>query len=466
MTTAETDVAIVGAGPAGLSAAIAAASSGANITLIDGYSQPGGQYFKQLPAEFTAMATTPHQHQAEVLFNQLNHPNITLFTDTLVWGIYEDNLLTLHGPQAPTRLQAKTVILASGAYDRPVAFPGWTNPGVMATGAAQTMLKHQRTLPGRRILLVGTGPLQLATAAGLIWAGAEVVAVLEGNSRLIDSALSRSFSMWGQWNRLVEGITYYRTLLQAGVPYRFGWGLVKVLGEARAGVEGAVIAKLDADWRPIPGTEQTVECDTICVGYGFVPSTELSRLAGAEHCYRTQLGGWIPVRDQFMQTTLPNLYAVGDGAGIGGAPLAMIEGRIAGLVAASRGQKGELPANMLTSEIKTLARERRFQQLYGRLFTPGAGLDALAEDDTIICRCETVTLAQVKDAISMGADTVTAVKGLTRTGMGECQGRICGSLVAAQVAHLTGRDVPAVGTYTARPPIHPLPLEVLAAAKA
>ena len=466
MSTAQTDIAIVGAGPAGLSAAIAAAHSGASVSLIDGYSQPGGQYFKQLPVEFSVSTTTPHQRQAEALFDQLEHPNITLLTDTLVWGIYEDNLLTLHGPQVPARLQAKNVILASGAYDRPVAFPGWTIPGVMTTGAAQTLLKHQRVLPGERVLLVGTGPLQLATAAGLIWAGAEVVAVLEGNARLIRSALSQSFSMWGQWDRLAEGITYFRTLLQAGVSYRSGWGLVKALGTASGGVEGAVIAKLDADWRPVSGTEQTVECDTICVGYGFVPSTELSRLAGAEHRYRPQLGGWIPVRDQFMQTTTPDLYAVGDGAGIGGASLAMIEGRIAGLVAAYRGQKGELPANVLTSEIKTLACERRFQQLYGRLFTPGAGLDALAEDDTILCRCETVTLAQVKDAISMGADTVTAVKGLTRTGMGECQGRMCGSLVAAQVAHLTGRDVSAVGTYMARPPIQPLPLEVLATAKA
>ncbi len=464
--TVSTDVAVIGAGPAGLSAALAAAELGVEVYLIDSCRQAGGQYFKQLPAEFSAAALTIHQREAAALLARLAQPNIKLLTETLVWGIYEDNLLTLSGPRAPTRLQARAVILATGAYDRPVAFPGWTLPGVITAGAAQTMLKHQRLLPGRRILLAGTGPLQLAVAAGLVWGGADVAAVLEGNPHLLKVGLSRAWLMWGQGARLAEGFTYARTLWQAGVPYRLGWGLVRAVGTPAGGVTGAVIAKLDSAWRPIPGTEQTVACDTVCVGYGLAPATELSRLAGAEHSYRPELGGWAPVRDPFKQTSVPRLYAVGDGAGIGGALLARLEGRLAGLAAAQRIRDDHVTATQLAGrlrpELKQVAREQRFQQLYGRLFTPGPGLAELADDETVICRCEMVKLAEVKAAIALGADSASAVKGLTRTGMGDCQGRMCGMLVAAEVARLTGRDLAAVGTYTARPPIHPLPLELLA----
>ena len=464
--TVQTEVAVIGAGPAGLSAALAAAELGVEVYLIDSYSRPGGQYFKQLPVEFSATTSTAHQHAAAALLARLDQPNLKVLSDTLVWGIYEDNLLTLAGPQAPARLQARAVILATGAYDRPVAFPGWTLPGVMTAGAAQTMLKQQRLLPGQCIVLAGTGPLQLAVAAGLVWAGAEVVAVLEGNPYLFKAGLSRVWSLWGQGARLAEGFTYARTLWQTGVPYRRGWGLVRAEGTPAGGVTGAVIAKLDSAWRPIPGREQRVACDTICVGYGFAPATELSRLAGAEHSYRPELGGWIPVRDQFLQTSVPHLYAIGDGAGIGGARLAQAEGRLAGLAAAYCISDDRLTDSQLVErlrpELKQVAREQKFQQLYGYLFTPGPGLAELVDDETVICRCEMVKLADVKAAIALGADSVSAVKGLTRTGMGDCQGRMCGPVVAAQVARLTGQDPAAVGTYTVRPPIHPLPLELLA----
>ena len=478
--TAPTDIAIVGAGPAGLSAAIAAAELGLKVTLIDAYRQAGGQYFKQMPPEFSVTPPSKQQKQAESIFGCLSHPNITLLTGTQVWGIYEGNLLALFGPQVPSqpvgtaeavttnreRLQAQAVILATGAYDRPAAFPGWTLPGVMSAGAAQTMLKSQHVLPGRRVLLAGSGPLPVALAASLLWAGAEVIALLEGSSQVSRFKPHRLAAMWGQWPRLTEAAQYIRTLLRARVPYRLGWGVVKALGTESGSVEGAVIAKLDSNWRPIPGSEEIVNCDTICLGYGFIPSTELSRLAGAQHSYQPRLGGWLPLRDQFMQTAIPGLYAAGDGAGIGGAPQATIEGRIAAIAAAHRGVSQQLTnaelTDLLSTELSALRREKRFQRLYGELFTPGPGLDELATEETIICRCETIRLAQVQEAIALGADTVTAVKNLTRTGMGECQGRLCGPLVAAQVARLTAQEKQAVGNLSPRPPIHPLPLTAVA----
>ena len=465
--TAQTDIAVVGAGPAGMSAAIAAAELGLKVTLIDAYHQPGGQYFKQMPPEFKAAAKTQQQKQAELIFGRLAHPNITLFTGTQVWGIYEGRLLTLFGPQAPPQMQANAVILATGAYDRPVTFPGWTLPGVMAAGAAQTMLKSQRVLPGRRVLVAGSGPLPLALAASLVWAGAKVAALLEGSSQLARVKPNRLAAIWGQWSRLTEAAQYGWTLLRARIPYRLGWGVVKALGTETDGVEGAVIAQLDSGWRPIPGSEQIIDCDTICLGYGFVPSSELGRLAGAQHVYQPRLGGWLPRRDQMMQTTIPGLYVVGDGAGIGGAAQAAVEGRIAAVAAAQRCRSKEITgdelANLLRAELFALRREKRFQRLYGDLFTPGPGLDELATEETIICRCEAIRLAQVNDAVALGAGTLSAVKNLTRAGMGECQGRLCGPLLAAQVARLSGKDRQAVGTLSPRPPIHPLPLAAVAA---
>jgi NADPH-dependent 2,4-dienoyl-CoA reductase/sulfur reductase-like enzyme len=464
--TAQTDIAVIGAGPAGMNAALAAAELGLKVSLIDAYRQAGGHYFKQMPPEFRATATTQRQKQAELIFGRLSHPNITLLTGTQVWGIYEGNLLTLFGPQAPPQLQANAVILATGAYDRPVAFPGWTLPGVMTAGAAQTLLKSQRVLPGRRILVAGSGPLPLALGAALVWAGAEVTALLEGSPQVTRFGRDRLVSLWGQWSRLTEAAQYGWALLRARVPTRLSWGVVQALGTERDAVEGAVIAKLDASWRPIAGSEQIVDCDTICLGYGFVPSTELCRLAGAQHTYQPRLGGWTPLRDQFMQTTIPGLYAAGDGAGIGGAAQATIEGRIAAVAAAQRCRSqaitGEELAGLLATELSALRREKHFQRLYGELFTPGPGLDELATEETIICRCEAIRLAQVIEAVALGADTVSAVKNLTRTGMGECQGRLCGPLVASQVARLCAKNRQAVGPFTPRPPIHPLPLGAVA----
>jgi NADPH-dependent 2,4-dienoyl-CoA reductase/sulfur reductase-like enzyme len=208
--TEQVEVAVIGAGPAGLAAALTAAEAGVAVALIDGQGQPGGQYFKQPPAGFTPPADDSRQREASTLLAQLAASPVQTILNTLVWGVFPEAdggwLLTLFGPNSPRRLQAEMLILATGAHDRPIALPGWTLPGVMTTGAAQLLLKSQRVLPGRRFLLSGTGPLQLAVGAQLVQAGAEVAAILEGAAFGPGRALKMLAAMRGQSARLREGL--------------------------------------------------------------------------------------------------------------------------------------------------------------------------------------------------------------------------------------------------------------------
>ncbi len=463
--TIQKDVVVVGAGPAGLSAALAAARAGAQVTLIDNYRQPGGQYYRQLAAEFESAPPASHQPEGRALWQQVAAAGVELLSGATVWGAFEGHRLGLFGVGVPAFVQAKAIVLATGAYERVAAFPGWTLPGVMTTGAAQLLLKEQRILPGRRVLLAGAGPLQLVVAAALVEAGAEVVAVLEG-SPLVRHALPRLLAMWGQWSRLTEGVSSLLRLQKAGVSFQTGWGVVAAHGQAE--LTGVTIAPLDGQWRPDAGKSHQLACDTLCCNYGFTPSTELLRLLGGRCEWQPSLGGFVPLRDETMQSTVPGLFVAGDGGGIGGAGLALVEGELAGTAAATlvtSSGAGWRQAAALTASLKrlqpALQRERRFQRFYGDLFTPGPGLDELAQPETIVCRCESVTRGQIAGVVQQGADTLGLVKSITRCGMGNCQGRVCGPAVAAAVAQEVGRPRADIGQFGVRPPVFPVPLPAL-----
>jgi NADPH-dependent 2,4-dienoyl-CoA reductase/sulfur reductase-like enzyme len=455
VVTEQVRLAIVGAGPAGLAAAIEAAELGLPATLIDVYPRPGGQYFKQLPAQFQVAATSGDDGQA--LLADLTSAGVRVRNDTVVWGIFPNEegpgyLLCLYGPEGTARrLGVERVILAPGAYDRPLPFPGWTLPGVMTAGAAQILVKSQRVLPGQRVLLSGTGPLQLALASQLISGGAEVVAILDAN-RFPWGAWKHVGAVRGQGERLREGWEYWQTIRRASVPMRWGHTVVRAEGEGQ--VEQAVIG-------PVGGAaSETVQVDTICLGYGFVPAVQLSAQAGCEHDYRRGLGYYAPRRDEWLQTTLPGLFVAGDGAGIGGKDVALWEGRLAAMAAAS--QLGQtLAGDRLETVRRELSREQRFAAVLDTLFPFPPALWDLMTDGTILCRCEEITLGEVRQAVADGATTPNAVKGLTRAGMGRCQGRMCFGAVAHVVARETGQPVEDVGTLTPRPPVVPIPLEGL-----
>lgn len=444
------EVAVIGGGPAGLSAALAATESGANVTLLDAYPIPGGQYYKQPPEHLKSQATR-HQRQGQELWQRVRQAGVQIVNEAQVWYADAGKQILIQTKEGGMQARAETLVLATGAYDRAVPFPGWTLPGVMMTGGAQTLLYHH-VLPGKRVLLVGTGPLQLVVAKKLLDAGAEVVAVLEGN-QLIPRAFQYLPAMWGQWERIEEGFTSYMTMLRRGVSYRQGWGIQEAHGSHV--VEAATIVRLASNWRPIPGSQVLVQCDTICTGYGFLPFNTLSRQMGAEQIWNDAAGGIVPKRDGNLQTSLDGVYAAGDCAGIGGVRMSLIEGRIAGYATAAKlGYKS--PAGVLQEARRQQRREQSFQRLFLALFHPGPGAYELAKDDTIICRCEGATKQDIGRAFDIGASSIVELKSDTRCGMGECQGRFCEQSVLHLLEQFHRKPVDADQGYHLRPPVFPL----------
>lgn len=447
-----TELAIVGAGPAGMAAAIEAQQMGIETLLIDSASAPGGQAYRQTPPEFDDSS----QPAARKLFAQLTQVNTPVYSDTNVWGIFpEDNkhLLGLYGPnEVPRRILAKTVILAPGAYERPTPFPGWTLPGVMTVGAALILVKHQQILPGRRILISGTGPLSWLLALKLIEAGVEMVKVLDANPfpRQGWRYIPR---FWGQGERLHEGLDAILAMWRTGQMVRWGQLVLSAQGIDR--VESATYGRLDGL------SSQTIPVDTICLGYGFVPAVQLSRQAGCTHTYDAQLWGWVPFRDEWLQTTVSGIFAAGDGTGIGGKDTALIEGQLAALGVARILGKKISPAHVALVR-RNLRRQKRFADMLNTLFPfPPQTLDLLT-DQTYICRCEGVRVADIHKMISEGATTLGILRKLTRAGMGRCQGRFCGHTLAAILSQETGQPIDQLALPTPRPPVMPIPLHGLA----
>ncbi len=474
-----TDVLVVGAGPAGMNAALAAADAGCTVTVIDSGVRPGGQYYRQLPDAFHAATPGALHHDfapAQRLFDRLSaHPRITHRSSVSVWSAEREGAdFRLHlvdaarpGVSAGTA-EAPAVVLATGAYDRPLPFPGWDLPGVVTAGGAQALVKGQRVLVGQRVVVSGTGPFLLPVAAGLAEAGAKVVGVYEAGH---PAAWRRHLPVvWRHRGKLAEGAAYLRVLGRHKVPMRNRWAVVEAAGDGR--VERVTIAKLRADWTVVPGSERTVEADAVCVGYGFVPSIELALLLG---CATTAGVDQIPVvrADDSLATSVPGIFAAGEVTGVGGSALASVEGTIAGLAVA--GHLGKISASDVARQLVRPRADRAhalaFAAALADVYRVQDGSLSWMRPDTLVCRCEEVPLARVQQAVdSLGARDLRTVKLTSRTGMGMCQGRMCGATVAAVLrsravgagAGGAGQEQPVDTGLSTRPLVVPVTLGLLA----
>jgi glycine/D-amino acid oxidase-like deaminating enzyme len=478
--TRRCELLIVGAGPAGLAAAEAAARLGVRVTVVDERPEPGGQYYKQLASSHRFADDVPADAQfadGRALIERVRNLDVDILSGAMVWNAVADEtddegrkgleLDVWHDGRA-TRWRPDQLIVATGAYERPYPVPGWTLPGFMTTGAAQTLARSYCVAPGSRILIAGNGPLNLQVACELARGGANVVAVAEAASapgvrRLKDLASAA----WVAPDLMRQGLAYLRFLKQRGIPVLYGHALVSAEGQER--VQGAIVGPVGRDGALVPGHTQRFEVDAVCAGYGFIPSTDLTRLLGCAH--RLDLAGQrylTVIRDADGATSCAGVFVVGDCGDIGGARIAVSQGALAGLLAARNlGKRGRTMA--MTRDERRLRRALRrdwaFQRALWRIFSAPPLWSRLNDPAVAVCRCEDVTASDIKRCLNEGHTEIGAVKRLTRAGMGRCQGRYCGPQLARLCAEATGQPPDAFALFAPRFPAKPLPLAAVACEK-
>ena len=423
--TIDADVGIVGAGPGGMAAALRIAEAGLSVVILDEGSRPGGQIFRQLPDGFVHAnppAEPPSHDAGHDLLHAISGATVRIEQRATVWDATpprgdEPGRLWFEQGSASRLLRCKAIVLAPGALDRCVPFPGWTLPGVITAGAAQVMVRGYGIKPGARAVVAGSGPLLLPTVTALASAGVKVVAALEAAPRI--AALRALPGVLRSGARLREAMFYARQLWRTGVTLQFSHAVFAAEGDGC--VQRAVIGKLDREGNPIRSSAKSIDVDVVCTGYGLVPSIEIGQRLGCKAVWNEARGGWHIEALSFGATNVERVFAVGEIAGIGGSEVAIAEGHATGAMVA-----GILQQRPVLSALRDRATSvRRAADAMLRAFVVPKGVFSLAGDDTIVCRCEDVSAACVRDAARLHGDSLRAIKMGCRAGMGPCQGRIC-----------------------------------------
>ena len=449
---AEVDLLVVGAGPGGLAAALAAAEGGCSVRVVDERPGPGGQYFKQAYGRAKDRHPDRQARQGAGLIDRAKRAGVAFENGAIVFGAEraEDGSLRVAvvTAQGLTMLVPRYLIIATGAYERPMLVPGWTLPGAMTAGAAQTLVRSYGVSPGRRVLVAGNGPLNLQVAAELGELADEV--------HLIEAAPApwrrplAGIALAAAGPRLAwEGLSSIRRLRKHGIALHWRHRLTGIHGEGR--VAGAVIAPVGPDGRCARDRAHTLRVDAVIMGDGFWPSSELARLLG---CRSTPEG---IERDDDGSTSVEDVFVIGEAGGFGGAQIALAQGELAGHTVLSR--LAVRPAGDVAAASRRLRSARRFQSALWKVFAaPDIGLD-FATPETIVCRCEAIDRQALEAAVARhSVRDIATLKRLTRAGMGRCQGRYCGPRLAGFVGQVNGAT-----TLAPQMPLRPVPVAPLAA---
>ena len=457
------DVAVLGGGPAGMAAATEAARRGARVALLEEGPAPGGQVYRAPPPGFDLPADADRR-AGDALRAALAASGAELHLGARIWGVGGGPLVPAGAADAPFRLdgldargrpfalEARALILCPGTQERIIPFPGWALPGVLGLAATTILLKAQGVLPGHRVVVAGAGPLLYAVAAKLLHHGAEVAAV-------VDLAARR------EWWRALPALAARPDLLARGAGWRAWLVARRVPVHAAARVTAAEgddalravrVQALDG------GAEHRIAADALCIGHGLVPATEATRTFRAAHRHAPELGGWVPVLDADFRSDVARLYVAGDGAGVRGAAAAPASGRLAALAALRDLDLLTAPAHAAARAPHAAAfgRAARAGEAMARIMALRPALVDAIPADTVVCRCEGVTRAEIEAALDDGAAELNQLKQFTRCGMGPCQGRLCGEAAAELVARRVGGRATA-GFATGRLPLRPVPLDAL-----
>ena len=447
--TAPKYLVVVGGGPAGLSAATRASQLGMAVTVVDEYGKMGGQYFRG--RQNSTVAGSPRRFLLE-------SPGVEIFSHGIVVDTPAHGVLSVWKQGGGVQsLTYDALVVATGACDRTVALPGWTLPGVLTAGGASILAKAYGVTPGQRVLVAGSGPFLLAVADDLSTKGCDVQVIEAtplgtsvGGLPMIarDVAITR------------QTIGYLWRLGLRRVRRRYASMVTAIHGNER--VEAATIHRVDQAWQPIAGSETTIEVDAVCLGFGFVPQLELA------HALKCTIGYWEETSDFYvktdgqMRTSQENVCAAGEVTGVGGMRVAAVEGWLAGLTSAyDTGLVAKLDYDAEVRQLtRQLVRARRLGDWVRHAYRPRAGLWTLADSQTMLCRCEDVTMQSAEEALAYNPATPYALKTATRAGFGLCQGRVCSSYMIEWLRAQHGYRVPAEERpWRVRPPIRPVPAE-------
>jgi len=435
------DVLVVGAGPAGLTAARGLALAGADVIVADERLLPGGQYFKPLaPSQVAEISDLDRQFRdGAVLHQSATSAGVKILNEATVWAAFSPTEVAAIVAGRSTLFRPKRLLLATGAYEQSMHVSGWTLPGVMTVGGLQTLARSYRVAPGQRIVIAGNGPLCLQTAAELREGGANVVAVLESAARPGFSRLPMlARAAWTDPLLLIKGLS-----LAADLRDILHWRrrVTRLLGDDRV--------------RGVDAADLNIEADVVALGYGFAPSSELARSLGCAHRFVARGNGSMEtLTDDDGRTSIADVFAIGDGARFGGAGAAQAQGSLA---AAAIARDLGLQPPQLGATRKTLRRVQSFQAALWRLFEAAPLHPQVLADDAIVCRCEEVRADNLRELVKRGHDTPAELKRLTRVGMGRCQGRYC----AATVARMCSAEVGEFSLFAPRPPAKPVPIRLL-----
>jgi len=444
---------IVGAGPAGLACAAALLQAGLRPIVLEEASRPGGQGSRRLAAPMAGHATqllgkrqTRSTAQREALEDRILAA-CDWRPDSLVWGHDDHRLMVLqHGHH--DSIAYEQLLIASGAIDRILAFPGWTLPGVFTLGAAQVALKHHAALIGQRVVLAGASPLLYLVAAQYLRLGARDLVIVDTTPASQQRRAVPGMA-WHSPATLVSGLRWMHEIRRAGIRRINGTTLARAVGQTR----------LQAiDIRHTSGQIETLACDALAFGYGLRPETQLAELAGAQFYFDTHWRDWFAVIDPDGRAG-PRLWLAGDGAMIGGREAAALSGRLAALaMLASRPGATHGIHHEIVVLRRRVARLRRYQRAMALAFAWPHESAGMLPETTIVCRCERVTAAVIRRALSQPAAPldVNRVKAITRCGMGRCQGRYCAPTLQELVAATRACPIQSVGRLRAQAPVRPI----------
>lgn len=448
---------IIGGGPAGLAAAVTASSHGISCALLDEQPAPGGQIYRSIESvpEQRAETLGSEYSRGKELAIAFRKCDADYFPETRVWSLNREREVGILHKDKSKIISADQVLVASGAIERPVPFPGWTLPGVMQAGAGQILFKSAGVIPDDGVVLAGSGPLLLLLAWQYMQVGVDIKAMLDvtplSNHLMAMPKLPRALLAH---HYLTKGLVYQRDLNRAGVSTKIG------VSELRAEGDGELQI---VRYRHL-GREHTIETDLLMTHFGVIPHIWLTQAAGCRHQWDSSQQCWRPKHDEWGKTSIDGILVAGDGAGINGARSAEHAGRLVGLQALfalgvlSQTERDKQSANAR----KWVRDERHIRPFLEAYFAIPQTVLATQDKETIVCRCEEITAGQIREAVANSHGDSNQVKYLSRCGMGPCQGRQCANAVAHIVADAGGQAVSAKSHFRGRPPVAPLTLQQLA----